>query len=157
MMKSPTVLTAEPNSIPEVLNRHLSANSRDDIPGVASYIDRGAELITPEAINALRHLRQPLHAKIDALPDSAYLPRRLRLLATFFEEACTDGHYGTVAHRDVTFALLYFLKGFDRIPDSIPDIGLLDDAMVVQIVLQRYSTTFRAHWLRRRRAWPAEL
>lgn len=156
-MNSSPSLSTDPSGIPEVLNRHLSAHARDDIPGVASYIDRGAELINADAINALRRLRLPLRAKIDAVVDSITLHRRLELLTVFFEEACTDGHYGTAAHREVTFALLYFLKGADRIPDSVPVVGLLDDAMIVQIVMQRYSTTFRAHWLRRRRVWPAEL
>ena len=149
-------MTAKSSSIPGALDRHLSANSRDDVPGVAAYVDRGAALVTPEAIAALQRLRKPLHRKIDALTESGLLRHRLELLATYFEEACSDGHKGTPAHCDVAFALLYFLKGFDRIPDSIPEVGLLDDAMIVQIVLQRHATTLRGHWLRRRRTWPAE-
>ena len=144
-------------SIPETLNRHLSANTRDDLPGVATYIDRGAAHVTAEAVTALQHLRQPLQAKIDALQESEHLRRRLELLLTYFDEASTDGLRGTPAHRETAFALLYFLKGFDRIPDSVPEVGLLDDAMIVQIVLQRHASTFRAHWLRRGRTWPAEL
>jgi len=144
-------------SIPETLNRHLSANNRDDVPGVASYIDHGAAHVTAQAVAALQHLRGPLQAKIDALQESGHLQRRLELLATYFDEACTDGLRGTPAHRETAFALLYFLKGFDRIPDSVPEVGLLDDAMIVQIVLQRHGPTFRAHWLRRGRTWPAEL
>jgi uncharacterized membrane protein YkvA (DUF1232 family) len=144
-------------SIPEPLNRHLSANTRDDLPGVASYIDRGAAHVTADAIAALQHLRVPLQAKIDALEDSQHLRRRLELLLTYFDEASTDGMRGTPAHRETAFALLYFLKGFDRIPDTVPEVGLLDDAMIVQIVLQRHAPTFRAHWLRRGRTWPSEL
>ncbi len=153
---APHPTPARSSAIPEVLNRHLSANSRDDVPGVSAYVDRGAALVTPEAIAALRRLRQPLHRKIDALKESGHLRHRLELLAVYFEEAGSDGHKGTPAHRDVAFALLYFLKGFDRIPDSLPEVGLLDDAMIVQIVLQRHAVTLRGHWLRRRRTWPAE-
>jgi len=149
-------MTAKSTSIPEALDRHLSASSRDDAPGVAAYVDRGAALVTPEAIAALQRLRKPLHKKIDALKESGHLRHRLELLATYFEEAGADGHKGTPAHCDATFALLYFLKGFDRIPDSVPEVGLLDDALIVQIVLQRHATTLRGHWLRRRRTWPAE-
>lgn len=147
----------KPSSVPITLDRHLSANSSDDPPGVTAYVDRGAALATPEAILALQRLHRPLHKKIDAIKESGHLQHRLELLATFFEEACSDGHKGTPAHCDAAFALLYFLKGFDRIPDSVPEVGLLDDAMIVQCVLQRNTTTFRAHWLRRRRTWPAEL
>jgi uncharacterized membrane protein YkvA (DUF1232 family) len=143
-------------SVPDALDRHLSANSRDDVPGVAAYVDRGAALVTPEAIAALQRLRKALHKKIDAL-EAGHLRHRLELLTTYFEEAVADGYKGTPAHCDVTFALLYFLKGFDRIPDSVPEVGLLDDAMIVQVVLQRNSTAFRAHWLRHGRTWPQEL
>ncbi|MCX6951650.1 MAG: YkvA family protein [Verrucomicrobia bacterium] len=149
-------MTAKPPSIPGSLDRHLSANTRDDLPGVSTYVDRGAALVTPEAIAALQRLRKPLHRKIAALKETG-LQYRLELLATYFDEAATDGHKGTPAHCEVAFALLYFLKGFDRIPDSIPEVGLLDDAMIVQVVLQRNSTALRGHWLRRRRTWPAEL
>jgi len=146
-----------PTSTADALHRHLSGHTRDDIPGVASYIDRGGALVTPEAIAELRRERAALHAKIDGLRESELLRCRIQLLAIFFEEACTDGHTGTTAHREAAFALLYFLKDLDRIPDTIPEVGLLDDAMIVQIVLQRHATTLRAHWLRRRRDWPADL
>lgn len=149
-------MTAKASSIPVALDRHLSANSRDDVPGVAAYVERGAALVTPEAIVALQRLRQPLRRKIAALPETGHLRLRLELLATYFDEAGADGHRGTPAHCDATFALLYFLKGFDRIPDSVPEVGLLDDALIVQCVLQRNTTTLRAHWLRRRRTWPVE-
>lgn len=144
-------------SVPEVLNRHLSTSAAGDISSVATYIDRGAALIDPAALHALQRLRVPLHAKIEQLEQSSLLRRRLELLATFFDEAARDGSTGTPAHREVTFALFYFLKGFDRIPDTLPEIGLLDDATIVQIVLQRHAAALRAHWLRRGRRWPSEL
>ncbi len=149
-------MNAKTSSIPDPLDRHLSANSHDDVPGVAAYVERGAALVTPEAIAALLRLRKPLHKKIAALKESGHLQHRLEMLATYFEEAATDGHKSTPAHCEAAFALLYFLKGFDRIPDSVPEVGLLDDAMIVQVVLQHHATTLRGHWLRRGRTWPAE-
>ncbi len=150
-------MTTNAPSIPEVLDRHLSTNSHDDLPGIARYVGEGAALVTPEAIAALQALRAPLYAKIASLDVSSHLRRRIDLLATYFDETARDGAPDPEAQRDTTFALLYFLKGFDRIPDTVPEVGLLDDAMIVQTVLQRRSTAFRAHWLRRGRAWPAEL
>ncbi|MBL9211382.1 MAG: DUF1232 domain-containing protein [Opitutaceae bacterium] len=144
-------------SLPEVLNRHLAAGADSDRSSVATYIDRGAALVDAAALHALHRLRRPLQLKIEQLEDSAHLRRRLELLSTYFDEASADGSLGAPAHREVAFALLYFLNGMDRIPDALPEIGLLDDAMVVQIVLQRHAATFRAHWLRRRRSWPSEL
>ncbi len=144
-------------SIPAALDRHLSTNSHDDLPGIARYVAEGAALVTPEAIAALQALRAPLQAKIAGLDVSSHLRRRIDLLATYFDEIARDGAADPEAQRDTTFALLYFLKGFDRIPDTVPEVGLLDDAMIVQTVLQRHATTLRAHWLRHRRLWPAEL
>jgi uncharacterized membrane protein YkvA (DUF1232 family) len=143
-------------SLPEVLNRHLSTCGSGDITSVADYIDQGAALIDSAALYALHRLRLPLQAKIRQLEDGTRLRRRLEWLATFCEEAADDGATGSPAHREAAFALLYYLKGFDRIPDTLPEIGLLDDALIVQIVLQRHAATFRAHWLGRRRSWPAE-
>lgn len=150
-------MTTQASSLPDTLDRHLSANSRDDLPGVADYVERGAALVNPAAIVALQRLRQPLRRKITALKDADHLRQRLDLLAMYFDEVLADGHRGTPAHRETAFALLYFLKGFDRIPDTVPEVGLLDDALIVDCVLQRNSTTLRAHWQRRRRAWPLEL
>lgn len=150
-------MTTKTQSIPEALNRHLSTNQHDDLPGIARYLDEGAALVTPEAIAALEALRAPLHAKIAALDVSSHLRRRIDLLATYFDETARDGAPDRPAQRDTAFALLYFLKGFDRIPDTVPEVGLLDDAMIVQTVLQRHAAALRAHWLRRGRSWPAEI
>ena len=144
-------------SVPAVLDRHLSASAPGDIASVAAYIDRGAVLVDAAVLHTLQKLQLPLQAKIEQIDESAHLRRRLELLATFCEEASRDGSAGTPAHLEAAFALLYFLKGCDRIPDTLPEIGLLDDAMIVQIVLQRHAATLRAHWLRRRRVWPSEL
>lgn len=141
-------------SIPEPLNRYLSSAFDGTIASTAGYVERGAALVDAVAIAALQSLRASLHAKIDGIADSGALRNRLELLAQFFEEASVDGQHGTPIHRDVTFALLYFLKGFDRVPDTIPEVGLLDDAMIVQLVFERHEVALRAHWTRRRRAWP---
>ncbi len=37
--------------------------------------------------------------------------------------------------RKIAFSLTYFLEEEDEIPDSIPDIGLLDDAVVVRWIV----------------------
>ena len=144
-------------SIPAPLDRYLSTNAAGDISSVAAYIDRGARLIDAAAMHALQRLRLPLHAKIEQLNESVHLRRRLELLTTFFEEASRDGSTATPACRETAFALLYFLKGYDRIPDTVPEVGLLDDALIVQIVLQRHATPLRLHWLQRRRVWSSEL
>lgn len=153
---NPTAI-ANPAAIPHKLDRYLSTYSVDDVAGVSHYLDGGSELVTPAAIESLRGLREALQAKVESLAEPGYLRHRIELLMIYFEEACCDGSADAAAHRDAAFALLYFLKSFDRVPDSVPEVGLLDDAMIVQTVLQRHSTSLRAHWLRHSRTWPAEL
>ncbi len=149
-------MTAKISSIPEALNRHLSTHGAGST-ALAHYIDHGTELVTADAITALRQQQASLHAKIAALAESERLRSRIELLAAVFEEACADGHAGTPGQREIAFALLYFLKGADRIPDSVPEIGLLDDAMIIQLVLQHQAAAIRAHCRRHGRPCPAEL
>lgn len=143
--------------IPAELDRHLAMAVDDAIVGTAEYVERGGELVTPVAVAGLRSLRGPLQAKLAGLEAGSRLRRRLELLAQYFDEAPVGTGPAAVAHREAAFALLYFLKGFDRIPDSVPEVGLVDDAMVIQVVLDRHATTFQGHWRRRGRTWPAEI
>ncbi len=146
-----------PTSIPETLNRHLSAHTEADNVSINDYINRGAALVTPEALQALRSLLPALRRKTDTVKDSDRLRHRLKVLTSYFDETAGSSFADPAAESEIAFALLYFLKGFDRIPDSVPEIGLLDDAMIVEIVLQRHLTTLRGHWLRTHRPWPANL
>jgi hypothetical protein len=41
------------------------------------------------------------------------------------------------------FAASYFLKSFDLIPDQFPEIGLADDSLIVQRVIERNQDLFR--------------
>ncbi len=53
-----------------------------------------------------------------------------------------------LVQQKIVFALKYFLKGQDDIPDDIPGIGLLDDLAVVDWIIQdikeQYSHYFQA-------------
>lgn len=154
-----SLLPSEPattSTLPEPLARHLAAATQYDFAATTRYLERGADLVTPCAIEAIGALLPEIERKLDSLRAPSYLRRRIEILACYFIEACADGHGCTPAHREAAFALCYFHQAADRVPDWIPDAGLADDATIVQLVLQRQLTTLRAHWLRRRRAWPAE-
>lgn len=149
--------SAPPRGIPAELDRHLAAHGAGEITSTSAYIDRGGELVSVDAIAGLRALRAQLDQKVRALELGSRLRRRLEILSAYFHEARPRSGAGNVAYREVTFSLLYFLKGFDRIPDTIPEVGLLDDAMIVQFVFERHAVALRAHVLRRGRAWPVDL
>lgn len=153
----PTSPTPAARRIPADLDRHLAAHGAGEITSTSVYLDRGGDLVTADAVAGLRALRDPLRRKIRGLELGSRLRRRLEILAAYFEEARPRSGAGDTGFREVTFALLYFLKGFDRIPDSVPEIGLLDDAIVVQIVFERHVTALKAHWARQKRAWTAGL
>lgn len=143
------------HSLPAALQKYLSTNTSADVPSLAQYVHEGAALVTPEAIATLRGMHAPLLAKIAGIEDSAILRQRLELLTSYFEATSETPNDATTL-REVAFALLYFLKGLDRIPDSVPEVGLLDDAMVVQSVLQRHETVLEAHAMRQSRGPAAD-
>ncbi len=125
--------------IPEALDRWLRTASGDKSISVTDYIAGGSPLVTPEAIQALRSLLPSLRSRIASIQDSEQLKRRIEILVLYLEEAA--GRPGAEAVcRDVAFALFYFLKGYDRVPDSIPEIGLLDDAIIANTVIQWHET-----------------
>ena len=55
---------------------------------------------------------------------------------------------------EAAFALLYFQGATDLIPDSIPGMGLLDDAMIVRIVLRRHQQAFKFNPHGYKVSWP---
>ena len=56
-----------------------------------------------------------------------FLAEQLRFLARFVEEEISRGQVGEIVG-EASFALLYF----QRATDSIPGLGLLDDAIIVR-------------------------
>jgi uncharacterized membrane protein YkvA (DUF1232 family) len=47
---------------------------------------------------------------------------------------------------EIGFAAAYFLKRFDLIPDHLPEIGLADDALILQRVVERNHSELTAVW-----------
>jgi uncharacterized membrane protein YkvA (DUF1232 family) len=74
-----------------------------------------------------------------------YLSDQLECLCRFVEEQVVGRKRDLTeeAVGEATFALLYFQHGADLLPDSIPDMGLLDDAMIVSMVLRRQEQAFK--------------
>jgi uncharacterized membrane protein YkvA (DUF1232 family) len=47
---------------------------------------------------------------------------------------------------EIGFAAAYFLKRFDLTPDHVPEIGLADDALILQRVIERNQSELTAVW-----------
>lgn len=127
----------------------LGAPGREGTPSV--HLERGAACVQPADFDRLRRMLPALRSKAARITDSTVLPRRLDVLMQFVAETTAGGT--SPALRETAFALFYFLKGCDLIPDTVPQIGLLDDALLVETVFRRHAPELRAHWVDRGRIW----
>ena len=119
----------------------------------SQHVELGGFCVQPADLMHLRAFGPALKAKTAGITDSHVLRRRLGMLIQYLEETPTGTP--TDAQREIAFALGYFLKGADLIPDHVPGIGLLDDAILVEAAFRRNELELRTHWATRRREWPA--
>lgn len=86
-----------------------------------------------------------------------YLADQLEFLSLVVEEQLTGPNPDPTSQTvgEAAFALLYFQRATDLIPDSIPGIGLLDDAMMVSMVLGRHEDAFNCSQYAHKLSWPA--
>jgi uncharacterized membrane protein YkvA (DUF1232 family) len=83
-----------------------------------------------------------------------YLAEQLQFLSVAVEDQVVRDPAGQIVG-EAAFALLYFKRATDLIPDSIPGMGLLDDAMMVRIVLGRHEQAFKSGSHGYKLSWPA--
>jgi uncharacterized membrane protein YkvA (DUF1232 family) len=132
-----------------------------------------AELMTEELMDFIESQARALsHADLEALIlDLAGLRSRLtevaqrypnfteqfEFLALVVETESTKLNGDSIPQHvtEAAFALLYFQRAADLIPDMIPGLGLLDDAMIVNMVLRRNERAFRAYSHASRLSWSA--
>jgi uncharacterized membrane protein YkvA (DUF1232 family) len=82
-----------------------------------------------------------------------YLADQLQFLSVVVEDLAVRDPAGEILG-EAAFALLYFQRATDLIPDSIPGMGLLDDAMIVRIVLGRHEDAFKSSSYDNKLSWP---
>jgi uncharacterized membrane protein YkvA (DUF1232 family) len=120
-----------------------------------THVAHGADCVSPADLANIRTLLPQVALKLARPGTSGRLRRRIELLARFMAESPEPAN--SPAHREVTFVLFYFLRGLDLIPDSIPEIGLMDDALLVDAALHRNLHDLRNHWVDHGRVWPETL
>jgi uncharacterized membrane protein YkvA (DUF1232 family) len=91
--------------------------------------------------------QRELEEKFNKLP--AKLTKLVNQVKLLYElvRAYVDGSYREVPWASIAMAVaatLYFLSPLDLIPDVIPVIGLLDDALVVRFTLSAIQSDLRA-------------
>lgn len=111
-------------------------------------ITRGAAQLTPADAHQLVAEMPDHREQFARLRDSGYpeAERQLWFLSHIVEQVWTDQYrempYG--AALQAAFAVTYFLREGDLIPDSIGPIGLVDDIAVVQVVFLRNAVPYEA-------------
>jgi uncharacterized membrane protein YkvA (DUF1232 family) len=84
-----------------------------------------------------------------------YLADHLEFLSLVVKDRVTGPNCDSISQTvsEAAFALLYFQTTTDLIPDPIPGMGLLDDAIIVSLVLCRHeyafkrsSHAYKLHW-----------
>ena len=85
-----------------------------------------------------------------------YLLDHLEFLFLVVKEKGTEQSLYSTRHivSEAAFALLYFERTSDLIPDSIPGMGLLDDAMIASLVLRRHEAAFKHSSHAYKLRWP---
>ena len=115
------------------------------------YIGDSARALTAAEIEDAVRAIPLVRVKVGTaeLPDQfPNLPAQVELLCHFVEDV-----YGGVLSREnaggtfleAAFAVRYFHRKVDVIPDHIPRIGKLDDAVIVQAVMRRGASVLEPY------------
>lgn len=118
--------------------------SRQALP-LPKFISLGASALTATDIEEFPHQVARLKKKLEEIRASGHeaLYREGSILLDY-ALAATLSQANPLKPRamfDCVFALNYLLKGIDAIPDSLPDIGLEDDRIIIHYVYQAHQST----------------
>ena len=134
-----------------------STDFRERITGeITAFVQNQARAISITAIERLIADLPALRTHFAKIPAQTYpyLADQLQFLSLVVEDLAVRDPAGEIVG-EAAFALLYFQRTTDLIPDSIPGMGLLDDAMIVRIVLGRHEEVFKSGSYGYKLSWPA--
>jgi uncharacterized membrane protein YkvA (DUF1232 family) len=126
---------------------------------LSDFIQIQARALTSTHLDRLIVDLPALRERFTKIPSQTYphLSDQLEFLSLFVEEqvAALNPDLDTDPVAEAAFALLYFQRAADLIPDSIPTMGLLDDAIVVGLALRRHDHAFKRSSHASKLRWPA--
>jgi uncharacterized membrane protein YkvA (DUF1232 family) len=122
------------------------------------FVQSQASALSVADLNRLIADLPALRERCTTIPSQTYpyLSDHLEFLSLVVKDQVTgpnrDPTSPTVS--EAAFALLYFQIATDLIPDPIPGMGLLDDAMIVSLVLRRHQDAFKRSSHAYKLHWP---
>lgn len=120
-----------------------------------NFIEEGGRLLSFEGRRDLGETAEvELRDKIRSLRgEHPLLARQLE----FFENILVwdTGRLPEKTHCEILFALLYAIAEVDLVPDSFPEIGYTDDALVCELVLRRNDAALHEFCAASGINWPA--
>jgi uncharacterized membrane protein YkvA (DUF1232 family) len=124
---------------------------------LTGFIQSQARALSLADLNRLVIDLPALRERLAKMPSETYLSDQLEFLCLFVEEQIVGRNRDAAKEpvAEAAFALLYFQRSTDLIPDSIPGMGLLDDAIIVRIVLGRHEHAFKSSSHAYKLSWPA--
>lgn len=121
-------------------------DSSIDADALKARVVRDARRMTERDARRVVGRQRELEDKLKGLPEKLKkLVLQVKLLYELIR-AYVDGSYREVPWASIAMAVaatVYFLSPIDLIPDAIPVIGLLDDALVVRFTLSAIQADLR--------------
>ncbi len=113
-----------------------------------AFLDTRSARLTPEDLTALAGRLPALRERFHGIAgrESPELAEQVEFLSEIVED-CVAGvncEVPDACKREAAFALLYLEMEDDTLPDPVPDIGLVDDLLLVNAVLCRHEVALRA-------------
>jgi uncharacterized membrane protein YkvA (DUF1232 family) len=111
------------------------------------FVQNQASVLSVSDLNRLIADLAALRERFATIPSQTYpyLADHLEFLFLVVKDEITGAKRDPISQTlsEAAFALLYFQTVTDLIPDPIPGMGLLDDAMIVSLVLRRHEDAFK--------------
>ena len=122
------------------------------------FVQNQASVLSVSDLNRLIADLAALRERFATIPSQTYpyLADHLEFLSLVVKDEITGPKRDPISQtlREAAFALLYFQTATDLIPDPIPGLGLLDDAMIVSLVLRRHEDAFKRSSHAYKLHWP---
>lgn len=143
---SENLFSGQPELNPRLFGSSAGWPFSGEIAHIDQFIVIGSSQIRSADLHAINEKSQQVHEKIYLIKEAGLsdLKRQTRLIMQAIEFAAglqfedpLPGHLS-----EGTFAMQYLLHEKDLIPDLIPGIGLIDDAILVKRVFSRNEVDF---------------